>query len=196
MKLQAKTISIQYSTITRLFWLTICSSLLLLTFFSVRIIQGWAEVKAGQLPKPSVARQIFATTDGKKFSLEATRGKVIVIQFFGTWCGYSRRQVAMNNKLSAGQHAAELQVIGMAVKDTRSNSQAVKQFITDQKVGYPVVSEVDDKHFVDFVGSSNVSVPQTLIYGRDGRLIAHYLGYNQQVGTEIEQKITVELAKK
>ena len=196
MKLQTRTISIQHSTYARLFWLTIFVSLVLLTFFSLRVMQGRAEVKAGQMPKPSVARQTFATTDGKKFSLEATRGKVVVIQFFGTWCGYSKRQVATNNKLLAGQNAEELQVVGMAVKDPRSNSQAVKQFITDQKVDYPVVSEVDDRHFVDFVSSKDVSVPQTLIYGRDGRLIAHYLGYNQQVGTEIEQKITVELAKK
>lgn len=148
------------------------------------------------MPKPSVARQIFATTDGKKFSLEATRGKIVVLQFFGTWCGYSKRQIATNNKLSASQNSEELQVIGMAVKDSRSNSQALKQFITDQKIAYPVVGEVEDKHFVDFVNSSDVSVPQTLIYGRDGRLIAHYLGYNQQVGTEIEQKIAVELARK
>ena len=196
MKLQARTISFQHSTYARLFWLMTFVSLTLLTFFSFRIIQGRAEVKAGQMPKPSIARQTFATTEGKKFSLEATRGKVVVVQFFGTWCGYSKRQVATNNKLLAGQNSDEMQLIGMAVKDPRSNSQAVKQFITDQKVSYPVVSEVDDRHFVDFVSSSDVSVPQTLIYGRDGRLIAHYLGYNQQIGTEIEQKITVELARK
>ena len=58
------------------------------------------------------------------------------------------------------------------------------------------MSEVEDKYFVDFVDSTNVSVPQTLIYGRDGRLAAHYLGFNQQVGAEIEQKVKDELAKK
>ena len=196
MNLSARTISFRRSTQARLLWLAMLTSLLLLTFFSIRVIQGRAEVKSGQLPKTTVARQIFDTTDGNKFSLEATRGKVIVMQFFGTWCGYSKRQVITNNKLIESGKSDELQVVGMAVKDPRSNSQAVKQFIADQKVGYPVVSEVADKYFVDFVDSRDVSVPQTLIYGRDGRLVAHYLGYNQQVGADIEQKVKNELAKK
>lgn len=196
MKRQARTISFYHSTQARLLWFIIFTSLVLLAFLSFRVMQGRAEVKAGQLPKPGVARQTFATMDGQKFSLESTRGKVVVVQFFGTWCGYSKRQVVTNNKLTSIGKSDELQVVGMAVKDPRSNSQAIKQFIADQKVNYPVVGEVDDKYFVDFVDSRDVSVPQTLIYGRDGRLLAHYLGYNQKVATEIEQRVETELLKK
>jgi peroxiredoxin len=180
----------------RLLWLATFAAALLLTLLSVKVMQGRAEVKAGQLPKPAVARQMFSTTNGEKFSLESKRGKVVVLQFFGTWCGYSKRQVSSINKLRDSEQSPDLQVIGMSVKDPRSNTEAVKQFIGHQKVNYPVVSEVEDKHFVQFVDSTNVSVPQTLIYGRDGRLIAHYLGYNQQVGAEIEQKVKAELEKK
>ncbi len=181
---------------SRLLWWVALTSVVLLTLLSVKIIQGRAEVKAGQLPKTSVARQIFTSTDGQRFSLESKRGKVVVLQFLGTWCGISKRQVQSINKLREDGQSENLQVMGMSVKDPRSNSQAVRQFISDQKVSYPIVGEVDDKYFVDFVDSTNVSVPQTLIYGRDGRLVAHYLGFNQQVGTEIEQKVKDELAKK
>lgn len=196
MNLQIKTFYIRHTISVRLFGIAMLITLILLALFSIRVMQGRAEVKAGQMPKPTVARQTFTTSEGKKFSLESTRGKVIVMQFFGTWCGHSRRQVLANNKLMQCENSDELQVVGMAVKDPRSNLQAVKQFIADQKVGYPVVSEVEDKYFVGFVDSRDVSVPQTLIYGRDGRLIAHFLGYNQQVGTEIEEKVKAELAKK
>ena len=196
MNLLTRTISFRHSTPARFLWLAMLTSLLVLTFSSFRIMPGRAEVKSGQMPKPAVARQTFDTTDGKKFSLEATRGKVVVMQFFGTWCGYSKRQVITNNKLIESGKSDELQVVGLAVKDPRSNAQAVKQFITDQKVSYPVISEVADKYFVDFIDSRDVSVPQTLIYGRDGRLIAHYLGYNQQVGAEIEEKVKNELMRR
>ncbi len=181
---------------SKLLWGGVLTSAVLLTCLSVQVIQGRAEVKAGQLPKPSVARQTFTSTDGQRFSLESKRGKVVVLQFLGTWCGVSKRQVQSINKLREDKQPEDLQVMGMSVKDPRSNSQAVRQFIFNQKVNYPIVSEVDDKYFVDFVDSTNVSVPQTLIYGRDGRLVAHYLGFNQQVGTEIEQKVKDELAKK
>jgi thiol-disulfide isomerase/thioredoxin len=192
------TIALSRNTLlqSRLIWGGILTSAALLIFFSIKVIHGRAEVKAGQLPKTSVAKQIFTSTDGQRFSLESKRGKVIVLQFLGTWCGISKRQVPAINKLLENNQSGDLQVVGMSVKDPRSNSQSVKQFISDQKVGYPVVSGVDDKYFVDFVDSTNVSVPQTLIYGRDGRLVAHYVGFNQQVGTDIEQKIKEELVKK
>jgi thiol-disulfide isomerase/thioredoxin len=194
-KLRAETFSFNYSMQAKFLWLAILTSTVLLALFSFKVIQGRAEVKAGQMPKPNIARQTFSTTEGKKFSLEASRGKVIMVQFFGTWCGHSKRQVSAINKLIEGGKSDELQVVGMSVKDSRSNSQAVKQFITDQKVSYPVIGEVDDKYFVDFIDSRDVSVPQTLIYGRDGRLLAHYRGYNQQVSAEIEQKLNAALAK-
>lgn len=181
---------------TKLFWWVGLTFAILFTAFSIKVIQGHAEVKAGQLPKPSIARQSFTSTDGQRFSLESRRGKVIVVQFLGTWCGISKRQVQSINKLKVEGESQDLQVLGMSVKDPRSNSQAVKQFISDQKVSYPIVGEVDDKYFVDFVDSTNVSVPQTLIYGRDGRLAAHYVGFNPQVGAEIEQKVKDELARK
>jgi peroxiredoxin len=181
---------------SRLFWWTVLTSVALLTCLSIKVIQGRAEVKAGQLPKTTVARQIFTATNGQRFSLETKRGKVVVLQFLGTWCGVSKRQVQSVNKFLENGQSEDLQVMGMSVKDPRSNARAVKQFIAEQQINYPVVSEVDDKYFVDFVDSTNVSVPQTLIYGRDGRLVAHYLGFNPQVGAEIEKKIKDELAKK
>lgn len=180
----------------KLLWVSLITAALLLTFFNLRVMHVWANVKEGQMPKPTIARQTFATTEGIKFSLDTARGKVVVVQFFGTWCGISKRQVPANNKLLEKRSSDDFQLVGMAVKDPRSTSQSVKQFISEQKVGYSVVGDVDDKYFVDFVDSRDVSVPQTLIYGKDGRLVAHYLGYNQQIGTEIEQKVKNELANK
>ena len=196
MNLNAIALSRQNLLQSRIFWLAILTSAVLLALLSLKGIQGHAEVKSGQLPKNTVARQIFTATNGKNFSLENNHGKVVVMQFLGTWCGYSKRQVPSINQLLGVAGTDNLQIVGMSVKDPRSNSQAVKQFISEQKVGYPVVSEVDDKYFMDFIDSNNVSVPQTLIYGRDGRLVAHYVGFNQQVGQEIEQKVKDELAKK
>lgn len=196
MKSKAIALSRENMLRARLFWWVVLTSAVLLTFFSIKAMQGRAEVKAGQMPKPSVARQTFTATNGQRFSLEANRGKVVVLQFLGTWCGVSKRQVQSVNKFLEKGQPDDLQVMGMSVKDPRSNSQAVRQFISEQKVNYPMVSEVEDKYFVNFVDSTNVSVPQTLIYGRDGRLVAHYLGFNPQVGTEIEQKVKDELAKK
>lgn len=170
-------------------------ALLLTSVASFKLAKTSAEVKAGQMPGDKVSHQSFSTTDGKRFSLDANRGKVVVVQFFGTWCGYSRRQVPSINQLVDQFGGKGLEVVGMAVKDARSNSQLVSQFITDQKVTYPVVGGVDDKYFMGFVDSGDVSVPQTLIYGKDGRLAGHFKGFNQQVADEIALKVSEQMGK-
>ena len=150
----------------------------------------------GQMPKSSVAHKIFTTISGEKLGLDSRRGKIIVVVFFGTWCPISKQQFQALPNILDKDRLEEIQVVGMSVKDPRATPQTLLQFMTEQKVTYPIVQDVEDKHFVKFVGNQNVSVPQTVIYGRDGRIIAHFLGFNQQVGAEIGQKIKDELVKK
>lgn len=116
-------------------------------------------------------------------------GKVVVLHFFGSWCGYSKAQVKVLRQFTETGLPQGLEVLGMAVKDPRSNAQLVKQFISDQKVNYPVVDNVEDQVFSQLVNSRDVSVPQTLIFGPDGKLIAHYNGYSQQINNEITSTI-------
>ncbi len=168
--------------------------LTLLVIVSVKTVQGRASVKAGQLPKEKIARKSFTANDGQRFSLESMKGNVVVVNFFGAWCGYSKREAQWLSKLVGEQKNDQLKVIGMSVKDPRTNSQNLKLFVEGQNVNYPVVNDVEDQYFMDFVESNDVSVPQTLIYSRDGRLLAHFNGYNQQVGDAITVKVKEALA--
>lgn len=149
----------------------------------------------GHSPKSSVVRQTFTTTDGRKLTLQSMQGKVVVMHFFGVWCDTSKKQIQSIRGILARYSSEELEVIGMSVKDPRSTPEALRQFIIDLQITYAVVAGVEDKHFAKFIDSKNVSVPQTVIYGRDGRVIGHYLGFNPQVGAEIERIIKSEIAK-
>ena len=178
----------------RFVWLATAVFLTLLAVVSVKTAQGRVNVKAGQMPKEKIARKVFSPTDGSKFSLEAMKGNVVVVNFFGAWCGYSKREAQWLSKLVGEQNNSQLKVIGMSVKDPRTNPQNLKLFVEGQNVNYPVVNDVEDQYFMDFVESNDVSVPQTLIYSRDGRLLAHFNGYNQQVGDAITVKVKEALA--
>ncbi len=178
----------------RFVWLATAVFLTLLAVISVKTVQGRVSAKVGQMPKEKIVRKIFSPTDGSKFSLESMKGNVVVVNFFGAWCGYSKREAQWLSKLVGEQNNSQLKVIGMSVKDLRTNSQNLKLFVEGQNVNYPVVNDVEDQYFMDFVESNDVSVPQTLIYSRDGRLLAHFNGYNQQVGDAITVKVKEALA--
>ncbi len=87
-----------------------------------------------------------------------------------------------------------LQIIGLSVQERTAKDQ-LEQFITDQKIAYPV-GFVTDSVFSDYVESRDVSVPQTLIYGRDGRLLAHFNGHSAQIDAAITATVKGELEKK
>jgi cytochrome c biogenesis protein CcmG/thiol:disulfide interchange protein DsbE len=133
-----------------------------------------AKDKTGKLPKDSVARQQLTMLDGRQFNLAALRGQVVVLDFFAIWCGHSRAHLPALTGFTEADRQRGLQILGLSVQE-RTTKESLAQFIAEQKIAYPV-GLVSDPVFSSFVESRDVSVPQTLVYARDGRLAAHFNG--------------------
>lgn len=153
-----------------------------------------AKVKIGQLPKDAIARHTLRMTDGKYFNLAEMRGKVVVLDFFAVWCGHSRQHIPTMTKFTEEDTKRGLQIVGLAVQDAESTPKRVAEFIQQMKITYPV-GMIEDPVFAKFVESKDVSVPQTLIYGRDGKLVAYFNGHDSTVDSEITATVRRELDK-
>jgi thiol-disulfide isomerase/thioredoxin len=155
---------------------------------------GEARAKLGKLPKDTIAGHPLRTFDGRQFSLAGLRGQVVVLDFFAVWCGHSKRHIPTLTKFGEAERQQGLQIIGLAVQDSESTSERIAQFIKDFKISYPI-GVIKDHVFADYVESRDVSVPQTLVYGRDGRLIAHFSGHDPKVDADLTATIKRELEK-
>jgi hypothetical protein len=51
-----------------------------------------------------------------------------------------------------------------------------------------------DDMFVSYLGEEDDTIPQTLVFGRDGRLIKHLIGYSPSHGKELEEAVNEALA--
>jgi cytochrome c biogenesis protein CcmG/thiol:disulfide interchange protein DsbE len=71
-------------------------------------------------PAPDFQAKTF---DGRKISLADYRGRVLVINFWATWCGPCRRELPLLNAYYRSQKAAGLEVIAAATEDSVPNSQ-------------------------------------------------------------------------
>jgi thiol-disulfide isomerase/thioredoxin len=152
-----------------------------------------AKVKVGKLPKRSVANHQIQTLDGRQFSLAGLRGKVVALNFFAAWCGHSKHHIQSLTRLDS-EESSGLQIIGLAVECKDSTPERLAQLIKEYKINYPV-GIVKDRVFSSYVESSDVSVPQTLVYGRDGRLAAHFSGHDDSVDADLTATIKSELEK-
>ncbi|MEP7270550.1 MAG: TlpA disulfide reductase family protein [Acidobacteriota bacterium] len=154
-------------------------------------LPGQATARIGHMPKDGVARQQLRPFNGNSVSLSSLRGQVVVLDFFATWCGHSRLHVPTVRRLADDEGPRGTQVIGLAVEERDST---VQQFIKDQHITYPVAT-VSDPVFGGFVESRDVSVPQTLVYGRDGRLAGHFVGHSAEQDAELVATVKRELDK-
>ncbi len=154
-----------------------------------------AKAKIGKFPKDSVARRPISTLDGRRFDLISLRGQVVVLDFFAVWCAHSRDHIPALTRFTEEDYQRGLQIIGLAVQDNETTSERLAQFIKDQKINYPVATITDDV-FAAYVESRDVSVPQTLLYGRDGRLAAHFIGQSAEIDAALVAAINRELAKR
>jgi thiol-disulfide isomerase/thioredoxin len=179
-----------HSILTRLRTALICFVLLPVLAASAADPGG----KIGKLPKDAVANYQIRTLDGQTFSLSGLRGKVVVLDFFAIWCGHSKHHVPSLAEYGEAERKQGLQIIGLAVNDAESTPERVRKFIEEMKIEYPVAM-IPDLDFSRYVNSRDVSVPQTLIFARDGRLAAHFAGHNRETEKEMAARINRELER-
>lgn len=140
---------------------------------------GWffhAANRAPDLP-PAADRALMQATmpdlAGQPQPMSQWKGKVILVNFWATWCAPCRKEipllVARQNELGA----RGLQVVGIAVDQVDK----VKPFAAEMGINYPVL--VDELQALDLsraVGNEMGALPYTLVVDRDGRIVRTELG--------------------
>lgn len=134
------------------------------------------------------------TFDGRTIKLSDYRGKVLVMDFWATWCPPCRLETPQLARLARENRHRGLEVIGLHIDDRgRSSPQDIQKFINDFGVTY-TVGLATDQMFIDYLGTSDDTIPQTLVFGRDGRLIKHLSGFNQSHGKLLDEAVNQALA--
>lgn len=144
--------------------------------------------KTSQTPRPPSAVEIIE--ENKVFSLLAEqKDKVIVVNFWATWCGPCREEFPELVKLS--QKYRDKGVVVMAFSlDDRDALDQVRKFLEDQKVDFPayLVNLKDQEKFIDRVDKDwPGAIPATFIYDQKGKLAKRLIGAQELM--EFERSI-------
>lgn len=168
---------------------------LLFVSLSYGLSTGQAKAKIGSLPKEAIAKYPLRTLDGREYTLAGLRGQVVVLEFIAVWCVHSRDQVPTLNKFDDEDRERGLKVLGLMLQDKETSMQRVQQFIKDQKIEFPL-SMLSYEMFEKFIDSKDTGVPQTLVYGRNGKLAGYFIGHDDQIAAQLTNVIKQELDKK
>ncbi len=126
--------------------------------------------------KRKVAGNVTAgLLDGKgDFSLSAQRGKVVVLNFWATWCPPCQVETPQFDALYRQLKNPAMEFVGVTVKDV--NKSSVQSFVQDNDITYPVVYDQPGKTAVQLGKLPLVGLPDTVVVDKQGRVAAVYVG--------------------
>ena len=121
------------------------------------------------------------TVQGELFKLSENRGKVIMLNFWGTWCGPCRREIPDFNKLHAKYQKDGLEIVGVTL--TSGSSKNILEFMNSWNMKYTVLTDIDNnetqKVTSDYgraIGRPITGIPTTLIIDQEGYIVKGYIG--------------------
>ena len=134
--------------------------------------------------KPAPLHFTMKDVSGRDVTLAQYTGKVILLDFWATWCGPCKIEIPgfVEFQEKYGPHG--FQVVGISVDDT---AKQLEPYIKELQMNYPVLLGLGRDDVQDAFGPL-VGIPTTFLISRDGKICATHAGFADKATFEQEIK--------
>jgi thiol-disulfide isomerase/thioredoxin len=150
---------------------------------SVRFLALFVGLICGFISPAFAARSVgdlsLKDLQGNQHDLSEFRGKIVVLNFWATWCMPCREEMPIFVRLQERRGAEGVQVVGASADEPGSEA-AVEKFIHEMGVGFPIwigATTVDMERL-----DLGTALPATAILDRDGTVVARAPGIVDEAG--------------
>lgn len=129
-------------------------------------------------PSPAISSEAlyaanFPDSEGKMQALEQWRGKLLVINFWATWCPPCREEMPELSQFHEHYRDQGVLVLGIATDDVAK----IREFTKETKVSYPLLAgDLDAMNLGNAMGNNKGILPYTVILDRDGSVVKTFFG--------------------
>ncbi|MFC9971334.1 TlpA family protein disulfide reductase [Spirillospora sp. NPDC127200] len=113
------------------------------------------------------------TLEGEQVDLAGLKGKVVVVNFWASWCAPCRGEAPSLEQVYTENKAKGVEFLGVNFKDGKENAKAFERRF---KVTYPSFHDADGRIGLAFRDVPPNAIPSTLILDRQGRVAVRIIG--------------------
>lgn len=134
----------------------------------------------------------FAVTDthGKAFDLEQLRGKVVLLNFFATWCGPCRMELPQIQKLWDENRSNDR--FALIVLGREETTETVSDFQKKLGFTFPMAPDPDRSVFSRY---AKEAIPRTYLIAADGKICFSVTGFDEEQMKLLEVELTKQLGQ-
>ena len=155
----------------RWFLLPVVAGVLIVTVaLAIKLVQGdqsLGEVALHPYPAPDFSMTTFS---GQPFSLQSQRGKVVVLNFWASWCVPCQQEAATLESSWQRYQSAGVVFAGVDIKDTPD---AARTFLQRYAATYPNGFDANKQIYIDY---GVYGLPETFVIDAQGNVIHHVIG--------------------
>jgi len=111
------------------------------------------------------------TSDGKTIELKKLQGKVVIVNFWATWCPPCRREIPGMTKVYTKYKSKGLEIVGIALDNGGWDD--VNPWLQKNPINYPIV--IGDGALADLYGGIE-GIPTTFVVDRKGNILSKHVG--------------------
>lgn len=113
------------------------------------------------------------TLDGSKFDISANKGKIVVLDFWATWCEPCVRALQMVTEVTSTFKNKDVVLLSINVQESPDK---INEFMNKTNITAPVGLDQDGEVAAKFQVRG---IPQTVVIGKDGKIAEVHVGYGE-----------------
>ena len=115
---------------------------------------------------------------GELISLSQFKGKIVLVDFWATWCPPCRQSIPELVKLQEQYREDGLIILGLSLDDPQqANNEYLRAFVKHFKINYPIL-RADLNVVKAYNGTVQMAIPTLFVVARDGKIAAQHVGFS------------------
>ncbi len=144
-------------------------------------IKGQKQQNANRSGETKAPDFKLETIGGEEFKLSDYKGKVVMLNFWGTWCPPCRKEIPDLVNLQKKYNKDGLEIVGITLNSGSATD--IQKFADKYNINYTILTDIKNNEtqavtylYGQAIGQSISSIPTTLIIDRAGYIVKGYLG--------------------